>query len=161
MTAEAISKQFRASGYKLTPQRLAVIKIISNTHDHLTPGAIFERVKQEYPSIGLVTIYRVLDILTKLELLCRVHTEDRCSSYLIRRPVGHHHHIICTECGKVADFNDCDLGRLQRTIAKATGFKIRGHLLEFDGLCHECSHKGQPLKIASNFSKLQEKKYAH
>jgi Fur family ferric uptake transcriptional regulator len=146
MTINAITNQLRRSGYKLTPQRLAVITVISSTHDHLTPSAIYERVKQEYPTIGLVTIYRVLDVLTKIDLLCRVHAEDNCRSYLMRRPVGHHHHIICSDCGKVADFSDCNLDKLQEIISRATGFKIKGHLLEFDGLCRECSHKREPLK---------------
>ena len=141
MTISTITNQLRRSGYKLTPQRLAVITVISSTHDHLTPNAIYERVKQKYPAIGLVTIYRVLDMLTKLELLCRVHAENRCRSYLMRRPTGHHHHIVCSKCGKVVDFNKCNLDRLQKIISKATGFEIKGHLLEFDGLCRECSHK--------------------
>ena len=141
MTISTITNQLRRSGYKLTPQRLAIINVISSTHDHLTPHAIYERVKREYPAIGLVTVYRVLDMLTKLELLCRVHAENRCRSYLMRRPTGHHHHIVCSKCGKVADFNKCNLERLQKIISKATGFEIKGHLLEFDGLCRECSHK--------------------
>jgi len=141
MTISTITNQLRRSGYKLTPQRLAIINVISSTHDHLTPHAIYERVKREYPAIGLVTVYRVLDMLTKLELLCRVHAENRCRSYLMRRPTGHHHHIVCSKCGKVVDFNKCNLDRLQKIISRATGFEIKGHLLEFDGLCRKCSHK--------------------
>ena len=91
-----------------------------------------------HPSIGLVTIYRTLEILTKLGLICEVHAGGNCRSYLMRRPSEHHHHLICSNCGTVIDFTDCDLGELEQRLTEETGFKINGHLLEFLGQCENC-----------------------
>ena len=109
ISEKKITTILRQHGYKLTPQRRGVIRTIASTQDHLTPAAIYEKVHQEHPKIGLVTIYRTLEILTKLGLICEVHAGDNCRSYLIRRPSEHHHHLICSDCGTVIDFTDCDL----------------------------------------------------
>ena len=138
LTEKKIAALLRQRGYKLTPQRRAVLNAIAHSHEHLTPAAIHERVHLEQPGIGLVTIYRTLALFTKLGLICRVHTEGRCRSYLIRRPSGHHHHLICSSCGWVVDFSDCDLTQLEKKLSQETDFKIEGHLLEFLGRCPDC-----------------------
>jgi len=140
--SEKITEQeLRRGGYKLTPQRRAIIGAISGTQEHLTPAAIYKRVHRKHPSIGLVTVYRTIDILAELDLICETHAGGSCRSYLMRRPSGHHHHLICSECGRVVDFTDCGLEKLERRLAKETSFKINGHLLEFIGQCLECSRK--------------------
>jgi Fur family ferric uptake transcriptional regulator len=87
----------------------------------------------------LVTIYRTLEILAELELVCEVHVGGNCRSYLLRRPREHHHHLVCSQCGTVVDFTDCDLSGLEDRISKDNGFTIEGHILEFIGRCRECS----------------------
>lgn len=136
-TEKKIERLLRHHGFKITPQRRTILSAITHSHEHLTPAAIYERVCREH-RIGLVTIYRTLDILTKLGLICEVHAGDNCRSYLIRRPSGHHHHLICSDCGTVIDFTDCDLSELEQRLAKETSFKINGHLLEFVGQCRNC-----------------------
>lgn len=138
LTERKISSILRHAGYKLTPQRRAILNAISTSRDHLTPGEIYERVRQEHQSIGLVTVYRTLDVLTGLGLICEVHSGGNCRSYLMRRPQEHHHHLICSKCGTVADFTDCDLTELVQRLSRETGFEIEGHLLEFTGRCRNC-----------------------
>jgi len=137
-TEKKIEHALRQHGYKITPQRRTIINNIIDTHEHLTPAAIYEKVCRENPGIGLVTIYRTLEMLTELGLICEMHAGGSCRSYLMRRPAEHHHHLICADCGRVIDFTDCDLGGLERRLAKATSFKINGHLLEFLGQCRSC-----------------------
>lgn len=138
LTAKKIASTLRQRGYKLTPQRRAVLNVIARSHEHLTPAAVYERVQQERPGIGLVTIYRALEILAGLGLICEVHAGGSCRSYLLRRPSEHHHHLICSGCGAVVDFTACDLGELERRLSRETGFKIEDHLLEFVGRCQKC-----------------------
>jgi Fur family ferric uptake transcriptional regulator len=133
----------RQQGYKLTPQRRAVLNVIALSQNHLTPADIYERVNKEHPNIGLVTIYRTIEILTELGLICEVHAGGNCRNYIVRRPSEHHHHLLCSECGKVIDFTDCNLDELEQRLSEETGFKIESHLLEFSGLCQNCQ------KIAS------------
>lgn len=128
----------RQRGYKITSQRKAVLSVIAHSHDHLTPAAIYERVHQQYPGIGLVTVYRTLELLSQLGLICEVHAGDNGRSYLLRRPVGHHHHLICSSCSKVVDFADCDLAQMMDRVSRKTGFKIDSHLVEFLGQCRDC-----------------------
>ena len=139
LTANKIAGILRKQGYKLTPQRHTVLNVIASSHDHLTPESIYEKSLLEDPDIGKVTVYRTLAILNKLNLVCRVHSEDGCQSYMMRRPVEHHHHLICSGCGKVVDFTNCSLDGLEKKLSQESGFAINGHLLEFQGLCRDCN----------------------
>ena len=132
-----IAARLKANGYKLTPQRRAVIQAITSSQDHLTPAAIYEKVHQDHPNIGLVTVYRTIDILARLELICELHAGGSCHSYVVSTP-EHHHHLICSNCGKVVDFTGHDLGELEQRLSLETGFDIRDHLLEFTGFCQAC-----------------------
>ena len=137
-TEHKIETILRQRGFKLTPQRRSILSAITHSHEHLTPAAIHERISQTHPGIGLVTIYRTLEMLTKLGLICEIHAGGNCRSYLMRRPSEHHHHLICSDCGTVIDFTDCDLDELEQRLSKVTSFKINGHLLEFLGQCRNC-----------------------
>lgn len=128
----------RQRGYRLTPQRRAVLKVIAGSQDHLTPAEIYQDVHLLYPSIGLVTVYRTLDMLFGLGLICELHAAGSCRSYLLRRPLGHHHHLICSDCRSVVDFTDCDLTGIEKRLTEETGFDIEDHLLEFAGRCPRC-----------------------
>ncbi|MCL0041311.1 transcriptional repressor [Dehalococcoidia bacterium] len=136
-TARKIASVLTKRGYKLTAQRRAVIDVVVSSHQHLTPHALYERVRRAHPAIGLVTVYRTLEMLAELRLICRVHREGKSRSYTLA-PSGHHHHLVCTECGTVADFTGCDLEVLQQRLSQETGFKIEGHLLQFLGYCRDC-----------------------
>ena len=140
-TEKKIEAVLKRRGYKITLQRRTIIKAIIHSHEHLTPAAIHERIRREHPGIGLVTVYRTLEILAGLGLICEMHAGGNCRSYLIRRPAEHHHHLICSDCGTVIDFTDCGLGELERRLSRETRFKINGHLLEFVGLCRNCREK--------------------
>jgi Fur family ferric uptake transcriptional regulator len=137
-TEKRIESELRKRGFKITPQRRTIIGAIIGSHEHLTPAEIHERVRQEHPGIGLVTIYRTIEMLAELGLICETHAGGSCRSYLMRRPSEHHHHLICSDCGRVIDFTDCDLGELERRLSEETRFKINGHLLEFLGQCRQC-----------------------
>ena len=135
---QTIEAALREHGYKLTPQRRAVIKAIAGTHEHMTPSELHERVRRDNPGIGLVTVYRTMDILAEIGLICELHSGNNCRSYLLRRPAEHHHHLICSECGQVVDFTDCDLRDIERRLSRDTGFEMESHLLEFLGRCPAC-----------------------
>jgi len=137
LTERKVVATLRQHGYKLTPQRRLVIQAIASNQDHLTPAAIYEKMHQGQSNIGLATIYRTLEILAQLKLICELHAGNSCRSYTISAP-GHHHHLICSNCGKVVDFAGYDLGEIQERLSKGTGFRIYGHLLEFIGLCQAC-----------------------
>jgi Fur family ferric uptake transcriptional regulator len=137
LSEKKITATLKRHGYKLTPQRRAVISTIASSPDHLTPNALYQKVRQDYPTIGLAAIYRTLDILARLELVCELHAGGSCRSYTVAAP-GHHHHLICTDCGEVIDFSGYHLAELEKRLCRETGFEIEGHLLEFTGRCQNC-----------------------
>ena len=125
-------------GYKLTPQRRAVLSVIIGSDEHLTPSAVYHRVRQAYPRIGLVTVYRTLEILATLGFIHKVHSgQDNCRSYTAK-PLGHEHHLVCANCGTVVNFAGYDLDKIERKLSRQTGFEIESHLLEFIGRCQSC-----------------------
>ena len=138
LTQQKVVASLRQHGYKLTSQRRAIGQVIASSSDHLTPADIYARLHQDHPNIGLVTIYRTLEILDKLGLICEVHAGGNCRSYLARRPAEHHHHLLCSNCGQVVDFANCELSKLENRLSRETGFKMEGHLLEFLGQCPAC-----------------------
>ena len=142
MMERRIRTELRRRGYKLTPQRRAIISIIGGSDEHLTPGDIYAQLKSRFPGIGLVTVYRTLELLQEGGMLCEVHIGNSCRSYLgKRRTDAHHHHLECSECGRVVDFAGCQLEELQKKLAEKTGFEIDRHLLEFMGRCKDCRKK--------------------
>jgi Fur family ferric uptake transcriptional regulator len=151
-TEKRIEHELRKNGYKVTPQRRVIIGAIIDSHEHLTPAALHARVLRENRSIGLVTIYRTIEVLAELGLICETYAGGSCRSYLIRRPSEHHHHLICSDCGKVIDFIDCDLDKLERRLTKENSFRINSHLLEFLGQCRQCGSAARN----KNNNKLRE-----
>jgi Fur family transcriptional regulator, ferric uptake regulator len=138
MKDQEMAVVLKSRGYKLTPQRKAIISVLGSSGEHLTPADIYSRLKEAHSDIGLVTVYRTLELLQKSGLLCEVHIGDTCRSYLKKRAGGHHHHLVCSNCGKVVDFTGCELQELQDRLSSETGFKIEKHLLEFMGSCRSC-----------------------
>jgi len=145
LTKRKIAALIREGGYKLTPQRRAVLDAVDLTHERFTPDDIYAAAHRQHPDIGLVTIYRTLNILVEMGLICEVHTGKR-RSYVMRRPSGHHHHLVCLCCGTVVDFANCDLEKLEERISGETGFKIEGHLFELSGYCRECLGRADLLR---------------
>jgi Fur family ferric uptake transcriptional regulator len=138
MTARKIATVLKEHGLKMTPQRRAVLKLIAQGRDYFTPATLHERVKQEYPGIGIVTIYRTIEMLSDLGLICCVYGEGNYRSYVIRRPEEHHHHLVCSGCNRVVEFTDCDIDELEQRLSQKTGFVIESHLLEVWGRCPDC-----------------------
>jgi len=124
LIANRIAGIIRERGHKLTPQRHAVFKVIAATHDHLTPEAIYEKAHAENPELGVVTVYRTLDLHSELNLVCRIHGADGCRGYMMRRPTDHHHHLVCTKYGRVVDFTACVLNVLEKKLSGETGFGV-------------------------------------
>ena len=142
LSEDKIKSVLRQNGYKATPQRLIVIKEFAKIDRFLSPAELYEGLKNNHPDIGMVTVYRVLDILDRLGLVCKVHAGGDCHKYKINTD-QHHHHLLCSNCGVVINF-PCDepnLEDLEKKITTETGFNIKTHILEFVGLCPKCNKK--------------------
>ena len=125
----------REKGYKLTPQRREIIRVLSQDTSH--PGAmdIFQRVRKKAPRISMSTVYYTLDMLKKEGLIRELEFYDRDNRYDIN--VSNHVNLICRQCGKIEDF-DGKLTVPAKRVEGETGFRIQEMRFEYYGLCKEC-----------------------
>lgn len=137
MTESTIVQQLSQAGHRITQPRLAVIRALLEDDSYASPSEIRERAKRYYPTIGLVTVYRTLDLLSELGFVRRIHAEDGCHSYATANN-GHHHHLICRRCGAAIEFQGCDLSSFLARVSRQTGYTIEDHLLELVGVCSTC-----------------------
>jgi Fe2+/Zn2+ uptake regulation proteins len=133
-----IQSRIRQNKYKITPQRQAVLKVLSAATQPLSPSEVHELVQAAKPSTGMATVYRSLQLLSELGLVCELHTAGNCHRYLLRRIDSHHHHLICSGCGQVIHVEGCGLKEITENLSRQTGFAIDAHLLEFIGRCRNC-----------------------
>lgn len=141
---EQFKKQLKDKGYKLTPQRRAVLDIIvGNEGKHLSTEEIYELVKKDCPEIGLATVYRTLQILEDMNLIFKLNLDDGKYRFELSHAEEdhHHHHLICTNCGKVTEVEGDLLETLEKEIEKKFNFKITNHILKFFGNCSKCEEK--------------------
>ena len=129
--------RLQASGYRLTAPRRAIVEIIANSQYAMGPLHVFDLGRQQYPGLGLVTVYRTLEKLEELGLVQRVHGPDGCHAYL-KATTGHQHILLCLRCGRAEYFSGDDLSPLIHSIAERSGFDIQGHLLQLYGTCADC-----------------------
>ena len=146
ISQEKFKEMLKEKGLKVTNQRLLVLQVLAEHGDeHMTEEDIFELVKEDYPEIGLATIYRTVQLLLDMQLVDRIMLDDGCVRYEIGDFLDeqeghrhHHHHLICTECGSVSAFRDDLLEDLEAYIEKETGFQVTDHELKFYGVCKKC-----------------------
>jgi Fur family ferric uptake transcriptional regulator len=86
--------------------------------------------------VGRATVFRTIDLLADMRILHRLHGEG-CHAYTACTP-GHHHHLVCSTCGRVETVDVCGLEEMMRTLSQATNFAIEEHHLEFSGRCADC-----------------------
>jgi len=137
LDTEQLNRALNERGYKLTAPRRAVLDVVAAMRESLSPAEIYERAHRRYPRLGLVTVYRTLDILVEAGVVRRVHLDDGCHGYALSQ-AEHGHHLICSSCNRVIEFEECDLEGLLKSVARKTGFRIEGHWLEVFGRCPKC-----------------------
>jgi len=124
-------------GDRITEARRAIVKLLVQTERALTPVEIFDLARNTAPKMGLVTVYRTLELLEELGLVERVHGAQDCHTYL-RAARGHEHLVICNRCGKAVYFSGDDISDLIQKVSRESGFVIQEHWLQMQGLCKDC-----------------------
>src|SRR5688572_26665396 len=130
--------RMRDAGHKLTNARLTVLNVLEDSGGHITSAEVLERVNAVDSSIGRASVFRTLDLLTSLSIIRPTYLHTSLTPTYVLMPDGHHHHIICTNCNRVIEFEECALGNVEAKLEERLGVKLTGHLLEFYGLCDRC-----------------------
>jgi Fe2+ or Zn2+ uptake regulation protein len=129
------------AGHRLTGPRLAVAELVARRDGHFTAADLVTDARRRHPGIGRATIFRALDLFASLQLVERVDLPGGDHAYVACDPV-HHHHAICTGCGRSLDVDDFGLTGVLAAIGGRSGFRVTAHRLEIFGLCTAC--QGRP-----------------
>lgn len=137
LSEEAVFCKLSEAGYRVTRPRRAVIQVLLADGGYSSPAEVHRQARLLCPGVGLVTVYRTLDLLTRLGFARRIHADDGCHGYTWASH-GHRHHLVCRGCGATTEFEGCDLGLFLDRVSRETGYAIEDHLLELVGVCAAC-----------------------
>ncbi len=133
-----IVSKLSEQGYRLTPQRLMILSAIENSDNHISAEEIYAQVVAKYPNVNISTVYRTLELLKGLGLVTetdlgggrvRYHPADK----------GHHHHLVCQECGAIIDLDELVLASLKSVLLREYKFIADLRHLAIFGRCMNCS----------------------
>jgi len=131
--ADQLMEALAERGYRATLPRRLVVRSVAGRDRHFTA----EELREQLPGIGRATVYRCLKLLVEAGILCRVLLEDGNLHYQLSHR-GHHHHLLCVQCGASQDLLGCDIEGVLREVATSHTFQISGHWLEVYGRCGNC-----------------------
>ncbi len=139
MSAESPHIQrVKQAGFRLTKARLTVLAVLEAAHGHITSADALARVEAIDPAIGRASVFRALDLFTRLGIIRPTYIDTSLTPTYVLLHGGHHHHVICSECKRFFEFDDCGLEALARNLEATLDMRISGHLLEFYGVCAPC-----------------------
>lgn len=123
---------------KHTRQRELILETFIKIGGHVSAEELYNKVIKIDASIGLATVYRTLSLLCECGIAQPQEFGGGRTRFEIVDEYKHHDHLICTSCGKIIEFENCNIERQQKKVAKDHGFTIYSHRLEIYGLCSDC-----------------------
>lgn len=138
---ETMIRKLRENGCRITPQRIAIFKILAASSGHPSVEKIYKQVKPNFPTTSLATVYKNVTLLKELGEVLELAFSNDSSRYDGNRPHPHPH-LICIKCKKILDPDLASLKDVTSELARETGFKIVDHRLDFFGICSTCQKKG-------------------
>ena len=143
-----IIKTFRNSGYRATPQRIAISRYILRNHEHPTAQKTYQEVKKTHPTVSLATIYTTIKILKETGLICELNLPQSQTRY--DPNIEPHVHLICLRCGSITDWMDPIMEKLVKNISRKANFTVIGSSFDLEGICESCDRRAkEALKSAS------------
>lgn len=144
---EDFKKMIRSMGLKITDQRLLILQCLHDCEArsgerHVTAQELYEKVSVKDSSVGFATVYRFLRDLAEKNLVTEVRMGGQSSRYELTTK-DHHDHLTCTDCGKICEFENKKIEKLQVQVAEYFGFQLTNHILELYGVCPSCQVKNK------------------
>src|SRR5216683_5536532 len=138
--AEATTLALRSRGHRSGVARLVVVELLGRQHCCLTAQEIFDQLRSEGRRVGIASVYRALEQLTRDGFVQRIDIGAGTSRFEpIHADGEHHHHLVCDDCGKVEAFADDQLERALRKVEGRTGYSVAGHDVVLRGACRDCT----------------------
>jgi Fe2+ or Zn2+ uptake regulation protein len=136
------ARRLQEAGYRLTPQRLAVLEVVKTASDHMTLNDILESLRPTYASITASTVYRNLQWLVDVQLVAQTDLGGGCHvyEYIAGKP---HHHLTCLHCGRVIDLPDAFLDTLRQAVHEQHNYVPCMEHFGLFGICPECQEQSR------------------
>jgi len=135
--ASTLVKALDDAGYRLTEPRRLVAELIADQDGHFSAAELVATARARQAGIGRATVFRALDLFATLKLVERVDLPDGDHAYVGCEP-AHHHHVICTTCGRKTDIEDCGMREVVREVSRRSGYRVGTHRIELFGTCPAC-----------------------
>ncbi|MEX1169689.1 MAG: Fur family transcriptional regulator [Chloroflexota bacterium] len=142
MDTPSIVTALDRAGYRLTEPRRSLAALIAGRAGHFTAGDLIAEARARRLGVGRATVFRTLEVLETLGAVERLDLLSGGHAYVVCQR-AHHHHVVCTQCGRTNEIDDGDLRAVVNEIARRTGYRVDDHRLELFGLCPACA-AGQP-----------------
>jgi Fur family ferric uptake transcriptional regulator len=133
----AISTALDDAGYRSTDARRAIADLIAARASHFTAADLVTDARRRRLGVGRATIFRTLDLLEDLHAVERIDLPSGEHAYVACEP-AHHHHVVCSNCGRSRDIDDAGWRAVVRDVERRTGYRIDDHRLELFGRCPDC-----------------------
>ena len=137
---ETIIQKFKDNGHRITPQRLAIVKILAKSEGHPSVENIHDQIKKDFPTMSLATVYKNIELIKSLGEVLELGFPDGGNRYDGNRPYSHPH-LICTKCKRIMDPDLESLEEVTQELTSETGFRITSHRLDFFGICPDCQEQ--------------------
>ncbi len=139
---EHMLSKLKRQHFRITPQRLCVVKILAAGKGHPSAEEIYAQVKKDFPTTSLATVYKTINLLKEMGEILELGFSHDSSRYDGSNPHPHPH-LICMRCKRIVDFEAPALTGMARDISRKTGYEIVNHRLDFFGICPECREEKQ------------------
>ena len=136
-----ITGALRAQGLRITPDRLAIWHELYAAHDHMDADELYARLRSKGLKGSRATVYRTLDLYVKAAMVSKIRATEQRFVYEIAIGRKHHDHLVCIQCGRIIEFVNADIERLQEEIAARHGFELSAHFMRLSGRCANCRTK--------------------
>ncbi len=148
----------KAEGLRKTPERETIIEEIFSIHDHFDVDELFLRLRNKRKRISKASLYRTIPLLIESGLVREVYFEDGHLHY--EHIYGHkdHSHLRCNRCGRIIEFDDDEIGTLQKRIGKRYNFAVTAHRFELIGYCPQCAQRNRVQKKQQSYKENARKK---
>ena len=134
--ASEYAPQLRSRGYRITPQRVAILHVLRHSGEHLSPRDVYQKAKKDFPRLTEPTVYRTLEFLVRNGLARPAQAGNGRLRYQLA--TGDHHHIVCRGCGDEIEVEHSLLESLYRKMESTSGYKRIDSHVTFFGVCPEC-----------------------
>jgi Fe2+ or Zn2+ uptake regulation protein len=136
-TSLAAGDRLVAAGERVTRQRLQVADMLAASGRQLTADQLYRSLRRQVPSIGRATVFRALETLVEAGVARRLELQGHVYAYVACLP-EHHHHLACTNCGRVEEIDEAYVRPMVQHLARDIGFQIEDARLDFYGRCAKC-----------------------